>query len=105
MIFLHPWVALFLIMGLNLLMLMKLKNLFPVIVILCAIQAQAASTDSTVAALGPGAEVVVVHWRGWPPEAPRDAEATHRIVLDRPELVPVVEHVDADFVLLVLRRR
>ena len=48
---------------------------------------------------------VVVHWRGWPPEAPRDAAATHRMVLDRPELVRVVEHVDAEFVLLVLRRR
>ena len=35
---------------------MKLKNLFPVIVILCAIQAQAASTDSTVAALNADAQ-------------------------------------------------
>jgi LmbE family N-acetylglucosaminyl deacetylase len=61
--------------------------------------------DRTVAALRPGADVVVVHWRGWPPEAPRDAAATHRMVADRPELDRVVEHVDAEFVLLVLRRR
>ena len=67
--------------------------------------AVAHTLDRTVEALRPGADVVVVHWRGWPPEAPRDAAATHRMVFDRPELVGVVEHVDAEFVLLVLRRR
>jgi trans-aconitate methyltransferase len=61
--------------------------------------------DRTVAALPSGADVVVVHWRGWPPEAPRDAEATHRMVRARPELTTLVEHVDDGFVLLVLRRR
>ena len=61
--------------------------------------------DRTVAALPSGADVVVVHWRGWPPEAPRDAEATHRMVRARPELTAVVEHVDDGFVLLVMRRR
>ena len=61
--------------------------------------------DRTVAALPSGADVVVVHWRGWPPEAPRDAEATHRMVRARPELTTVVEHVDDGFVLLVSRRR
>jgi LmbE family N-acetylglucosaminyl deacetylase len=61
--------------------------------------------DRTLAALAPGADVVVVHWRGWPPEAPRDAVATHRMVRSRPELDPVVDHVDEEFVLLVLRRR
>ena len=61
--------------------------------------------DRTLDALPPGADVVVVHWRGWPPEAPRDAEATHRMVRARPELTTVVEHVDDGFVLLVLRRR
>ena len=65
----------------------------------------AATLDRTLAALQPGGDLVVVHWRGWPPEAPRDAAATHRMVRDRPELVPLVEHTDADFVLLVLRRR
>ena len=59
----------------------------------------------TVAALEPGADVVVVHWRGWPPEAPRDGAATHRMLRARPELDVVVEHVDDGFVLLVLRRR
>ena len=39
------------------------------------------------------------------PEAPRDAAATHRMLHARPELTPVVEHVDDGFVLLVLRRR
>ncbi len=41
----------------------------------------------------------------WPAEAPRDAAATHRMLRARPELTPVVEHVDDGFVLLVLRRR
>jgi len=64
-----------------------------------------ATVDRTLAALRPGGDVVAVHWRGWPPEAPRDAIATHRMLRDRPELTPLVEHTDADFVLLVLRRR
>jgi len=61
--------------------------------------------DRTLAAVPAGGDVVVVHWRGWPPEAPRDAAATHRMVRARPELATVVEHVDDGFVLLVLRRR
>jgi LmbE family N-acetylglucosaminyl deacetylase len=61
--------------------------------------------DHTLAVLPSGGDVVVVHWRGWPPEAPRDAAATHRMVQARPELAAVVEHVDDGFVLLVLRRR
>ena len=64
-----------------------------------------AALDRTLAVLPAGGDVVVVHWRGWPPEAPRDADATHRMVRARPELVPVVEHVDDGFLLLVLRRR
>jgi SAM-dependent methyltransferase len=64
-----------------------------------------ATLDRTLAALRPGGDLVAVHWRGWPPEAPRDATATHRMLRDRPELSPLVEHTDADFVLLVLRRR
>ena len=64
-----------------------------------------ATLDRTLAALEPGGDLVVVHWRGWPAEAPRDAAATHRMLRDRPELVPLVEHVDDGFVLLVLRRR
>ena len=61
--------------------------------------------DRTIDALEPEGDLVVVHWRGWPPEAPRDALATHRMVRDRPELEPLVEHLDAEFALLVLRRR
>jgi LmbE family N-acetylglucosaminyl deacetylase len=64
-----------------------------------------ATIDRTLAALRPGGDLVVVHWRGWPPEAPRDAAATHRMLLDRPELTPLVEHTDAEFLLHVLRRR
>jgi len=64
-----------------------------------------ATLDRTLAALEPGGDVAVVHWREWPAEAPRDAAATHRMLHARPELTPVVEHVDDGFVLLVLRRR
>jgi LmbE family N-acetylglucosaminyl deacetylase/SAM-dependent methyltransferase len=64
-----------------------------------------ATLDRTLAVLRPGADVVVVHWRGWPPEAPRDAAATHRMLVDRSELATLVEHTDTDFLLLVLRRR
>jgi hypothetical protein len=61
--------------------------------------------DRTIKALEPEGDLAVVHWRGWPPEAPRDALATHRMVRVRPELEPLVEHLDAEFALLVLRRR
>jgi LmbE family N-acetylglucosaminyl deacetylase len=64
-----------------------------------------ATLDRTLTAVEPGGDVVVVHWRGWPAEAPRDAVATHRMLRARPELTAVVEHVDDGFVLLVLRRR
>ncbi|MEA2972920.1 MAG: hypothetical protein QOG82_1378 [Actinomycetota bacterium] len=58
----------------------------------------------TVAVLQPGGDLLVVHWRGWPAEAPRDAVATHEMVRNRPELETLVEHVDEDFLVLVLRR-
>ncbi|MGH3755619.1 MAG: PIG-L family deacetylase [Pseudonocardiaceae bacterium] len=61
--------------------------------------------DRTLAVLEPGGDVLIVHWRGWPAEAPRDAAATHAMLRDRSELQPLVEHVDEDFMLLVLRRR
>ena len=64
-----------------------------------------ATLDRTLTAVEPGGDVVVVHWRGWPAEAPRDAAATHRMLLDRPELTPLVVHTDAEFLLHVLRRR
>ena len=52
-----------------------------------------------------GADVVLVHWRGWPAEAPRDAAATHRQLTDDPRFATLVEHVDESFLLHVLRRR
>jgi LmbE family N-acetylglucosaminyl deacetylase len=63
------------------------------------------TVDRTLALLRPGADVVLVHWRGWPAEAPRDAEATHRMVRARGGFDTLVEHVDQEFLLHVLRRR
>jgi hypothetical protein len=63
------------------------------------------TVDRTRAALRPGADVVLVHWRGWPAEAPRDAEATHRMVRERGGFDTLVEHVDEEFLLHVLRHR
>ena len=53
----------------------------------------------------PGADVVLVHWRGWPAEAPRDASATHRQLTGDPRFRTLVEHVDEEFLLHVVRRR
>ena len=64
-----------------------------------------ATVARAVAALEPGGDVVLVHWRGWPAEAPRDAAATHRVGAAHPDLEVLVEHVDEDFLLHVLRRR
>jgi SAM-dependent methyltransferase len=50
------------------------------------------------------ADVVLVHWRGWPAEAPRDAVATHRQLAEDPRFTTLVEHVDEQFLLHVLRR-
>lgn len=52
-----------------------------------------------------GADVVLVHWRGWPAEAPQDAAATHRQLTADPRFATLVEHVDEQFLLHVLRRR
>jgi LmbE family N-acetylglucosaminyl deacetylase len=62
-----------------------------------------ATIEATLAAAEPDAHVVAVHWRGWPPEAPRDAVMTHRLLTRRPELEVLVEHVDEQFLLTVLR--
>lgn len=67
--------------------------------------AVAATLDRTLAVTRPGGDVIVVHWRGWPAEAPRDAAATHRLLRARPELKLLVEHVDEDFLLDALRRQ
>ncbi len=63
----------------------------------------AATLDRVLSATAPGADIVAVHWRGWPAEAPRDAVATHRLLTTRPELDVLVEHTDEDFLLHVLR--
>ena len=55
--------------------------------------------------LEPGGHLVAVHWRPWAPEGTRDGEAVHRALLAREDLELLVEHVDAEFLLHVLRRR
>jgi LmbE family N-acetylglucosaminyl deacetylase len=65
----------------------------------------AATVEGAVAALRPGGDLLAVHWRPWAPEAPRDAADAHRRLLGHPALEPVVEHVDEEFLLHVLRRR
>lgn len=64
----------------------------------------ARTVDRLADALELGGDVVLVHWDGWPAEAPRDAAATHRILVDDPRFEPLVEHVDEEFLLHVLRR-
>lgn len=64
----------------------------------------AATVDRLAAAVAMGGDVVAVHWDGWPAEAPRDAAATHRVLVDDPRFELLVEHVDEEFLLHVLRR-
>ncbi|MFI5615605.1 PIG-L family deacetylase [Amycolatopsis sp. NPDC051903] len=61
--------------------------------------------DRAVTALGPGGEIAALHWRRWAPEAPRDGREAHRHLAGHPHLETVVEHVDEEFLLHVLRRR
>ncbi len=66
----------------------------------------AATVDRLAEALEPGGDLVLAHWSGdWPADAPRDAAATHRVLLDDPRFTPLVEHRDDGFLLHVLRRR
>ncbi|WP_432845332.1 bifunctional PIG-L family deacetylase/class I SAM-dependent methyltransferase [Amycolatopsis sp. CA-161197] len=64
-----------------------------------------ATIDRTVASLAPGGEIAAVHWRHWAPEAPHDGQEAHRRLAGHPGLETVVEHVDEEFLLHVLRRR
>lgn len=64
-----------------------------------------ASIDRVADALRPGGDVVLAHWRGWPADAPRDAVSTHRRLLEDDRFEQLVEHVDEEFLLHVLRRR
>lgn len=61
--------------------------------------------DRVAAAARPGADVVLVHWRGWPAEAPADAAAVHARVLRDDRFTTLVEHTDEEFLLHVVRRR
>lgn len=64
-----------------------------------------ASIDRVADALRPGGDVVIAHWRGWPADAPRDAVTTHRRLIEDDRFDQLVEHVDEEFLLHVLRRR
>ena len=61
--------------------------------------------ERVAAAARPGADVVLVHWTGQAADAPHDAARTHRRFRDDPRFDTVVEHVDAQFLLHVVRRR
>lgn len=63
------------------------------------------SLDRLVNVVEPGGHLIATHWRPWAPEAPRDGAAAHRELLDRTELAVLVEHIDDEFLLHVLRRR
>jgi LmbE family N-acetylglucosaminyl deacetylase len=62
-----------------------------------------AVVERIVEAARPGADVVLASWTGQAAEAPQDARATHRRFLDDPRFSTVVEHVDAEFLLHVVR--
>jgi hypothetical protein len=64
-----------------------------------------ATVDRLADALVPGGDVLVAHWRGWPAEAPQDAEATHRRLHEDRRFDVLLEHTDAEFLVHVLRRR
>ena len=61
--------------------------------------------DRVGAALRPGGDLVLAHWRQWPAEAPADAAQVHDRVLRDGRFVPLVEHTDESFLLHVVRRR
>ncbi|GEL23401.1 hypothetical protein PSU4_23550 [Pseudonocardia sulfidoxydans NBRC 16205] len=64
-----------------------------------------ATLDRLADAVVPGGDVLVVHWRGWPEEAPHDARAVRARFDADDRYTPVVEHVDDGFALHVHRRR
>ncbi|MGD9991136.1 PIG-L family deacetylase [Pseudonocardia sp.] len=64
-----------------------------------------ATLDRLADAVVPGGDVLVVHWQGWPEEAPHDARAVRARFDGDDRFTPVVEHVDDGFVLHVHRRR
>lgn len=64
-----------------------------------------ATLDRAVATLRPDGHLLAVHWLPWAPEAPRDGERAHEILLSCPGLRTLVAHRDEQFVLHVLARR
>jgi LmbE family N-acetylglucosaminyl deacetylase len=64
-----------------------------------------ATVDRLADAVVAGGDVLVAHWRGWPAEAPQDAEATHRRLREDRRFDMLLEHTDAEFLVHVLRRR
>lgn len=64
-----------------------------------------ATLERTSSRLRSGGQVVAVHGKSWPPEAPHDGEEVHRRLLDHPDLEVLVAHDDEDFLLHVLQRR
>ncbi|PPK65045.1 bifunctional PIG-L family deacetylase/class I SAM-dependent methyltransferase [Actinokineospora auranticolor] len=63
------------------------------------------TVDKAVAALRPGGHLLAAHWLPWAAEAPRDGMDAHRRLLAHPDLDPLVEHLDHEFAVHVLRRR
>ncbi|WP_086825070.1 bifunctional PIG-L family deacetylase/class I SAM-dependent methyltransferase [Allokutzneria sp. NRRL B-24872] len=58
----------------------------------------------SVAALRPGGHLLAAHWLPWAAEAPRDGLAAHHHLVTHPDLELLIEHLDKDFVVHVLRR-
>ncbi|SER25805.1 bifunctional PIG-L family deacetylase/class I SAM-dependent methyltransferase [Actinokineospora terrae] len=63
------------------------------------------TVDRSIAALRSGGHLLAAHWLPWAAEAPRDGMAAHRHLLAHPDLDPLVEHLDQEFAVHVLRRR
>ncbi|TCK21765.1 bifunctional PIG-L family deacetylase/class I SAM-dependent methyltransferase [Pseudonocardia endophytica] len=64
-----------------------------------------ATVDRLAATLVVGGDLVLAHWRGWPVEAPADAATVHARFTDDPRFDVLVELVDEEFLMHVLRRR
>ncbi|TQS42196.1 SAM-dependent methyltransferase [Cryptosporangium phraense] len=60
--------------------------------------------DATVAALEPGGDLVLVHWRHPVADYPLDGDTVHDAFAGRPELERTVAHVEDDFRLEVYAR-
>ncbi|WP_245614458.1 bifunctional PIG-L family deacetylase/class I SAM-dependent methyltransferase [Actinokineospora inagensis] len=63
------------------------------------------TVDKAVSVLRQGGHLLAAHWLPWAAEAPRDGMDAHRRLLAHPDLDPLVEHLDREFAVHVLRRR